>query len=367
MSGTPAPLRGDPLPAEDIQGLVGSAMTGALTMAMVFVGDRLGLYKGMKDLGGPATSPELAAKLGLSERWVREWLLQQASARLVECDARAARFWLTRAQQDVLANEEGPDASPYFFAGAGGGVLTLTDHREELLSAFKTGVGLSYDQHGKSCAMGVKRELGVWTRHFLVEKVSSLPGLLEKLERGAKVADVGCGAGLAVCLLAKAFLNTEVHGYDISHYALDLARQEGQGVPNAHFHDCSRPEGLMPAEPTFDFVMVNDALHDMARPDTALAAIRKAIKPDGSFLICDIKGMGPPAANVGGHPMAALLYGFSCACCMSSGLSEPGGLGLGTLGFHRKVAEKMAREAGFGHFEVLGWQSDLNAYYLVRP
>lgn len=112
MSGTPAPLRGDPLPAEDIQGLVGSAMTGALTMAMVFVGDRLGLYKGMKDLGGPATSPELAAKLGLSERWVREWLLQQASARLVECDARAARFWLTRAQQDVLANEEGPDARP---------------------------------------------------------------------------------------------------------------------------------------------------------------------------------------------------------------------------------------------------------------
>ncbi|KIY98155.1 methyltransferase type 12 [Monoraphidium neglectum] len=187
------PLKGAPLAVEEVQMVVGHAMTGALTLAMVYCGDKLGLYAALKEAGTPLTSAELAGKLRLSERWVREWLLQQASVRLVECDKAAGRFWLTRAQQDVMANEEGPDASPYFFAGFGGGVLALTDHRDALLECFKTGVGMTYDQHGKSCASGVKRELGVWTRHFLVSKVSSLPGLRERLEAGAQVADVGCG------------------------------------------------------------------------------------------------------------------------------------------------------------------------------
>ncbi|KAI8469833.1 MAG: S-adenosyl-L-methionine-dependent methyltransferase [Monoraphidium minutum] len=363
----PPALKGAPLAVDEVQGLVAQSMSGALTTIMVYLGDKLGLYKGLKDAGGPTTSAQLAARLGLSERWVREWLLQQASCRMVECDGEAERYWLTRAQQDVLVNEEGPDASPYFFAG--GGVLSLADHRRALLDCFKTGVGMSYDQHGKSCAMGVKRELGVWTRHFLVSKVAMLPGLKARLEAGAKVADVGCGAGLAVCLLAAAFPNSEVHGYDISHHALEIAREDAktQGLSNAHFHDCSTPEGVMPSDNSFDFILVNDALHDMAHPELALAAIRKAIQPDGLFLICDIKGLGAPARNVEAHPMAAMMYGFSVACCMSSALSEPGGLGLGTLGFHREVAERMVREAGFAGFEPLDWQSDMNAYYLVRP
>lgn len=362
-------LKGPPLPVEDVQGIVGGAMTGAMTLSLIYIGDRLGLYKAMKAAGGPITSTQLAESLALSERWVREWLLQQAASRLVECDADAQHYWLTQAQQDVMVNEEGPDASPYFFAGAAGGTLNLTDHRDMLLDCFKTGAGLSYDRHGKECAMGVKRELGVWTRHFLVSRVSSIPGLLPRLEAGAKVADVGCGAGLAVCLLAAAFPKSEIHGYDISHNALELARAdaESQGLGNAHLHDCSKPEGEMPSGPEFDFVLVNDALHDMAHPEQALAAIRRSIKSDGLFLIADIKGLGAPAKNIEGLPMASLMYGFSVLCCMSSGLSQEGGLGLGTLGFHAEVAEKMVHEAGFTQFEPLDWESHMNAYYLVRP
>ncbi|GBF93911.1 transcriptional regulator [Raphidocelis subcapitata] len=362
-------LRGPPLPVEDVQAVIGAAMTGAMTLQMVFVGDKLGLYRALKQAGGPVTSAQLAAAAGLQERWVREWLHQQAAARLVECDREAAAFWMTRAQLDVLANEEGADASPYFSAGTAGGILNLGDHRDALLDCFRTGAGLSYDRHGPACAAGVKRELGVWTRHFLVEKVSSLPGLLPKLKAGAKVADVGCGAGLAICLLAAAFPKSEFHGYDISKHALELAVSDAaaRGLPNAHFHDCSRPEGRLPAAPAFDFVLVNDALHDMTRPDQVLAALRGALQPDGLFLICDIASLGPPAANIEGHPMGACMYAFSVSCCLSSGLSEPGGLGLGTLGFHREVAERMAKEAGFSSFEPLDWESSMNAYYLVRP
>lgn len=146
----PTPLRGEPLAPREVQGAVGAALAGAMTALAIFLGDRLGLYRALADLsaggGGSsgsaaaaATSAELAAAKGLSERFVREWLFQQASARLVECDERAERFWMTQAQQDVLANEDGPGASPHFFAGAAGGALRLADDREALVEAFRTG------------------------------------------------------------------------------------------------------------------------------------------------------------------------------------------------------------------------------------
>lgn len=365
----PAPLRGEPLSTEDVGGVVGAAMSGAMTLQMIFIGDALGLYCALKQSGGPVTSAELAARLGLNERWVREWLYQQASARLVECDAGAGRFWTTKAQQDVLANEDGPDASPFFAGGTAAGIFHITDHRDWLLKCFKTGDGLPYDAHGVGCATGVKRELGVWTRHFLLERVSSLPGLRPRLEAGAKVADVGCGAGLAVCLLATAFPKSEFLGYDVSHNALDLAVEDAKAraLGNARFFNCNLPDGSLPGDASLDFVYVLDALHDMAHPDEVLAAIRKSLKPDGLFLICDINSRGGPPANIASHPMAPLMYGFSVSVCMGSGLSAPNGMGLGTLGFPKEVAERMVLEAGFSSLEVLDWQSHMNAYYLVRP
>jgi len=194
-----------------------------------------------------------------------------------------------------------------------------------------------------------------------------LPGVADTLRAGTSAADIGCGGGVAVLEMAKAFPRSRFHGYDISDHALSRARenQARAGVANAHFHDARRES--LPEDSSLDFVTAFDCLHDMAHPERVLAAVRKSIRPDGVFLICDIKARESFAENVRKNPMAAMMYGTSVLTCMSSALSEPDGLGLGTLGFSESVARKMCSEAGFGRFEPIDFGHPVNAFYVVRP
>jgi 2-polyprenyl-3-methyl-5-hydroxy-6-metoxy-1,4-benzoquinol methylase len=338
------------------------SLGGAMTSAMVCLGDRLGLYRALA-AAGPATSEELAARTGLHERWLREWLQQQGAAGLLEHRG-GGRFALSAEGVAVLADERHPAFGAGFFAQ----LPVLLGLVEPISAAFRSGLGLPYDALGPEGAAGVERGLAPWFRALLVPFVlPRVPGVEAALRRGVEAADVGCGAGVALLELAKAFPGSRFHGYEISAHALERAEHNraAAGVSNAFFHDARREP--LPADARFAFVTTFDCLHDMADPAAAIGAIRRAILPEGSWLIADIKCYPSYEENVARNPMAAMMYGTSVLTCMSSALSEPGGLGLGTLGFHEELARSMAREAGFRHFEALDLGHPINAFYLVRP
>jgi 2-polyprenyl-3-methyl-5-hydroxy-6-metoxy-1,4-benzoquinol methylase len=343
--------------------LLFSKLEGSVTAGMVYLGDRLGLYAALADADQPLTSAELAAIVGLDERWVREWLRNQGAARLLAFDA-DERYRLSPEGAAVLARPEHP-------AYGAGWFHQVADHGDRLRlveESFHTGVGFDYDAQGRDGAIGVERSFEPWYRNFLVPvALPTLDGVVEKLAAGATVADVGCGAGLAVALIGEAFPASAVHGYEISHHALDRARErkERLGLANVEFHDVRREP--LPADARFDLVTTFDCLHDMTAPEPVVRAIRQAIAPDGSWLLVDMKARDTYADNVAKNPMAALMYGISILSCLASALSEPGGAGLGTLGLPEARAREMASAAGFTRFRRLDVDHPVNAFYEIRP
>jgi 2-polyprenyl-3-methyl-5-hydroxy-6-metoxy-1,4-benzoquinol methylase len=338
------------------------ALGGAMTSAMVYLGDRLGLYRVLAEAGA-GTSEELAARTGLHERWLREWLQQQGAAGLLEHRG-DGRFALPPEAVAVLADESHPAFGAGFFAQ----LPTLLGLAEPIAESFRTGIGHPYDALGPDGAAGVERGLAPWFRALLVPFVlPRVPGIVERLRDGAEAVDVGCGAGVALLEMAKAFPRSRFHGYDISEHALERAERNrsAAGIDNAVFHDARRDP--LPDDGRFAFVATFDCLHDMADPASAMRRIRGAIRPDGTWLIADIKCYPTYAENLARNPMAAMMYGTSVLTCMSSALSEPGGLGLGTLGFHEPLARRMTSEAGFTRFEALDLGHPVNAFYVVRP
>jgi SAM-dependent methyltransferase len=338
------------------------ALAGAMTSAMIHLGDRLGLYRALAGAGA-VTSAELAAKTGFHERWVREWLCQQGAAGVLEYRGEG-RFALSVEGEAVLANEDSPAFGAGFFAHLPQtfGVL------ERLPEAFRTGLGLPYDAFGPDGAAGIERGFAPWFRTMLVQlALPRLDGVAERLAAGALAADVGCGAGVAVLEMAKAFPRSEFHGWDVSRHALERAEaNRGEaGLTNAVFHDAALDP--LPADARFALVTTFDCLHDMTDPAAVVRRIRSAIQPDGTWLVCDIKARASYEENVQKNPMAALMYGTSVITCLSSALSEPNGTGLGTLGLPAEAVERMARDAGFTRFAPLDLGHPVNAFYVVRP
>jgi SAM-dependent methyltransferase len=341
-----------------------SKLEGAMTSAMIFLGDHLGLYRAMAEAGMPLTTDELAGRTDLHERWVREWARNQAAARIITTEDEGATFGLTPEAVAVLA----APGHPAFGMGMFGRFPTFMDLLKGLPESFRTGVGHDYDAHGPDGAAGIERAFGPWYRNFLVPvALPMLDGVVPKLEAGGVAADVGCGAGLAVRLLARAFPASDFHGYDISRHALARAEEQRaeQGLANAHFHDARREP--LPDDGSLDLVTTFDCIHDMSHPQDVIEAIRGALAPDGSWLLVDIKARDSFAENVAKNPMAALMYGVSVMSCMASALSEPGGAGLGTLGLPESKAKEMAERAGFTRFRKLDLDHPINAFYEVRP
>jgi SAM-dependent methyltransferase len=334
---------------------------GEMVSVLIHLGDRLRLYRAL-DGAGTVTADDLAERTGLHPRWLREWLRGNAAADLlVSHDGES--FELTPEGAAVLARE---DESLLFAAGAFGAPTdpTVVD---DLADAFSTGIGLPYDRLGPSGAHRTERMLGPWARIALVQQIiPALDGVADRLESGVLVADVGCGAGVALTTLAIAYPQSTFHGYELSRHALDraAARVHAEGLTNVElFH--TRAEEL-PPDRGFDFVLTFDCLHDMTRPQDTIGAIRRAISTDGTWLIKDIRCDDSWTTNRR-NPMLAMMFGFSVTTCMSSALSEPGGAGLGTVGFTPQVAERMVRDAGFSQFTVHDFDDPANLYYEVRP
>lgn len=340
---------------------VWSYKQGEVVSLMVHLGDRLGLYRALDGIG-EVTADELAGRTGLHPRWLREWCRNQAAAGLLESPD-GERFELTPVGAAVLAREEDSLA----FAAGAFAAPPPPHVVDGLADAFETGIGLTYDQLGESHAHRTERMLGPWARLQLVPRIlPALDGVVDKLRAGATVVDVGCGAGLALTAMARAFPESRFHGYDPSHHAIHLARHH---VAEAGLHNVAlHAEGGedLPAEPTFDLVITFDCLHDMTHPREVMAAVRRSIRDDGTWLIKDIRSTGDFAADRR-NPMLAMLYGFSVSSCLSSATSHPEGAGLGTLGLPPSRAEAWTRDAGFGRFTVHDFDDPANLYYEVRP
>jgi 2-polyprenyl-3-methyl-5-hydroxy-6-metoxy-1,4-benzoquinol methylase len=351
----------DPRKAEEIADKAIGYLSGAGVAALVYLGDRLGLYGALRE-SGPSTSAELAARARLHERWVREWLHGQASAGLVRY-AGDGRFELTGEQAAVLADEE----NPAFVGGGFALVFPLLQRWERLFESFRTGRGVPYNELGADHAVGESRFSSPWMRANLVPVIlAGLDGVAPKLAAGARIADVGCGSGKALLEMARAYPRSEFHGYDSSELAIRFAKAHlaQSGLGNVNFHRAAADS--LPSDAWFDFVLTWDCLHDMTDPAGAMRSIRAAIKPDGTWLIVDINGMPTPEENYA-HPLAGLLYSISVLDCLACSTYEEGGAGLGTLGLPEPVAREMTAAAGFTRFTVRDFGNPLNSFYEVRP
>jgi SAM-dependent methyltransferase len=349
---------------------VASQMSGAVTAAMIHLGDRLGLYRALHAAGRPLTAGELAAATGLVERWVREWAYNQAAAGLLVADTAGAgegageRFSLAPGAVPVLV-DEGHDM---FLAGMFHQFPQTMARLDGLPDSFRTGIGHDYDAQGPEAAVGIERGFGPWIgAHLVADVLPLLDGVVDRLTAGTAVADVGCGSGGALLEMAKAFPASRFAGYDISQHALARAgeRLAGSGLGNVAFHDPRREP--LPGDGSLGLVTTFDCLHDMTDPASVAASIRRALADDGTWLVADIKAYDTFAENVERNPMAAMMYGTSVLTCMASALSEPGGAGLGTLGLSAARAESMARGAGFTRFRRLDVDHPVNAFYEIRP
>src|ERR1700693_2310719 len=224
-------------------------LSGALVSAMIYLGDRMGLYQALNGAGA-VTSAGLAQKTGLHERWIREWLEGQATAHLIDYKG-DGRFELSPECALVLANEN----SPFFLAGGFCALPQQMAVLNLLPESFKSGRGLTYDQLGPEVNRGVERLLAPWFRTQLVPSaLPKLDGVVYKLQAGAKVADVGCGSGGAVIEVAKAFPRSNFHGYDIAKIALARASENAKqaGIRNITFHDASVDP--IPGDASYDFI-----------------------------------------------------------------------------------------------------------------
>jgi 2-polyprenyl-3-methyl-5-hydroxy-6-metoxy-1,4-benzoquinol methylase len=273
------------------------------------------------------------------------------------------RFQLSAIGAVVLAREED---SLQFAAGAFGPPPdpALVD---DLADAFRTGIGLPYDRQGPSGVHQTERMLGPWARLSLVPTIlPALEGVHDRLTAGAFVADVGCGAGVALTTLAQAYPRSTFHGYELSRLAVERgrARIADAGLTNVEIID-RRAEGV-PEDGNYGLVLTFDCLHDMTRPDAAAAAIRRAIADDGTWLVKEIRCDDTWAGNRR-NPMLAMFLGFSVTSCMSSALSEPGGAGLGTIGLPPRALEQLTRDAGFTRFRLHDFDDPANLYYEIRP
>jgi 2-polyprenyl-3-methyl-5-hydroxy-6-metoxy-1,4-benzoquinol methylase len=346
------------------QGLIVGYGIGAHVAAMIYLGIELDLYAALRE-GGAASPLELAARTGLHERWLREWLQQQAASGVIEYDRATQRFAISPEVWMLLGDVDELRTLRTNFTG-----LTYRfGMLDRLPQAFQTGIGVSWDDRGERGPESTEQLFRNWYRQVLVpEALPKLTGVVEKLRTGGAAADVGCGTGLAMIEMAQAFPDARFHGYETSKRAIERGREHVQraGVSNVMFHDAN--DDMLPPEPTYDFITTFDCLHDMTHPHEAAAAIRAAIKPDGIWFIADINGARDFEENLATRPLSSLLYAISVMSCMSSALSEEGGAGYGTLGLPEPRMRELAQRAGFTRFRrVEELVHPVNAYYEARP
>jgi 2-polyprenyl-3-methyl-5-hydroxy-6-metoxy-1,4-benzoquinol methylase len=309
-----------------------SDLGGASSIALVRIGDRLGLYKTLHR-DGPATSGELAAAVGASERYIREWLAHQAASNYLSYDPATRKFALSEEQAMVFAVEE----SPVYMPGGFDLMAAMLDNQTKVEAAFRTGEGVAWgDQAGcMFCAVARFFRPG-YLNNVVSSWLPALDGVVEKLERGARVADIGCGHGWSTVMMAQAFPNAQFVGYDFHPASIDAAQSHAgaHGLRNVRF-EVGTAKNF--AETGLDLVTFFDCLHDMGDPAGAAAHVRDSLKPDGSWMI--VEPIAGDSLEQNCNPVGRLYYAASTMICVPTSLSQEVGAALGAQAGEARLRE----------------------------
>jgi SAM-dependent methyltransferase len=334
-------------------------MAGAMTAGMAYVGTRTGLFRVMAGKG-PMPAAEIAGESGLQPRYVEEWLSGMTAAGYLIYDPAAQTFLLPDELAYLLASE----GTDHYMGGLFLIAPVLLGVAPKVATAFRAGGGVGLDELGHD---GIEAldwlNCGAYEQRLTHQWLKTLPDVAERLTRGGRVLDVGCGVGRVAIAIARAFPVCEVIGLDPSAASIaraqEAARTAGIGGRLRFVEGTTRTL----AEGAFDLITACDCVHDFAEPHATLAQMRALMKPDGVLFVVEPKAADRLEDNIGALP--TIYYGFSIFHCMSQSLAN-GGPGLGTcMGPAR--TERLLREAGFGAFQQLGISSATNLFYAARP
>jgi ubiquinone/menaquinone biosynthesis C-methylase UbiE len=336
--------------------LFGHYTSGMLTL-MVDIAHRTGLFEAAAK--GPGTSEQIADRAGLNERYVREWLGAMATGGIMEYDAASRTFSLPREHAVCLTG-----TSSRNLAANSQALAMLAKRLSAVTACFRTGGGVPYSEFRPDFTdfMDASWRLlydGLLIKGFL----PAAKGLPERLTAGIRVADLGCGTGHAINLMAKEYPASNFVGYDIAADAIERARAEAQalGISNLRFE--VRDVTQLPPDATFDLVTSFDAIHDQRDPAAVLRSAAAALAPDGIYLVVEPRASSRLEENIS-NPFAPWIYGMSVLHCMTVSLAE-GGAGLGTA-WGEQTTRQFLTEAGFTSIEAVEAPGPQNTIYICR-
>ncbi len=348
----------DQAKAEAFGGKIVGLLNGAFTTLGLSVGHRAGLFDAMSGLQ-PSTSQQVADAAGLNERYVREWLDGMVVAGVVDYDRSAQTYSLPAEHAAAITRAAGPGnlASFAMFLPLMGIV------EDELLDAFKNGGGVPYSSFTSFHSVMADGSGARFDHNLVATQIPLVPGIEARLEAGIDVADLACGSGHAINLMAKQWPNSRFTGCDFSEEGIAAGRAEAteMGLSNATFveQDVAKMEG----SEQFDLITTFDGVHDQADPAGMLAGASRLLRPGGAYLCADIAASSDVADNVD-HPMGRFFYTVSLFHCMAVSLALDG-VGLGTMWGEQKALEMMG-EAGFTNIDVAQVDGDMfNNYYIA--
>jgi SAM-dependent methyltransferase len=341
---------------------------GAMEVATVYLGDRLGLYKALAD-GGPTTPLGLAERTGTHERYAREWLEQQAVAGILAvekdgADGSARRYMLPNGHAEVLLDKD----SLNYLAPVARFTMGLVRPLPELADAFRNGEGLPYAEYGADAREGqAEANRPMFVNLLGSEWLPSVPDVHERLQADppAWVADVGCGTGWSSISIARAYPKARVDGYDLDGPSIELARRNAEeaGVADRvtfHLRDASDPT----LEGSYDLATAFECVHDMGRPVQALGAMRRMVGEKGAVIVADERV--PDSLEAPGDDTDRLMYGWSVLFCLPTGLADEPSVGTGTV-MRQRTLRRYAQEAGYRGVDVLPIENDLWRFYRLVP
>ena len=352
-----------PPPApHEIEAFIGQVVTdlgAAFSGVLINVGRKLGLYRAMVDLG-PCSSAQLADATGIRERYVREWLANQAAGGYVAYDSGKQTYTLPPAQAMVLALEQ----SPIYMAPAFEVAASFWLDEDKIVETFRSGEGLGWHAHNHRLFCGTESFFRTGYRANLVSAwLPALDGVVERLKQGARVADIGCGHGASTIMMAQAFPKSRFVGLDYHEGSVVTARQRAaeQGVTgNTAFEvkSATQFDGH-----DFDLVCFMDCLHDLGDPVGALACSRAALKQGGKVLLVEPYAADRLEENL--NPIGRMYYAASTMACTPNSLSQEVGLGLGAQAGEERL-RRIAQEAGFSHLRRAA-QTPVNLILELTP
>jgi len=342
----------------DLLGKVVTEMGAAANGPLVTIGDKLGLYKSLSE-SEALSSNELADKTNTSERYVREWLAAQAASGYVEYDAANNNFFMTPEQTAVFGNSK----SPVFMTGGFYAVSSVYHDEPKVEEAFKTGKGISWGDHNTCLFCGTEKFFSPSYEGNLIDNwLPALDGVVDKLKKGAKVADIGCGHAASTIIMAKAFPNSTFIGFDFHEESINQARKraEDANVNNITFQVATAKD--FPGK-DYDLICFFDCLHDMGDPVGACKHVKEALKPDGTCMIVEPFANDSLEENL--NPIGRAFYAFSTTICTPCSLNQEVGLALGAQAGEKKIG-MVANEGGFSKFGV-ATHNPFNLIFEAKP